>query len=284
MKKVLITGKNSYVGNSFTEWVKDDSEIHIDKISLRDGTWRDRDFSEYDVVLHVAGIAHKKETKDNKNLYYQVNRDLTIEVAEKAKKEGISHFVFLSSMSVYGVETGVINEMTPLKPNTNYGKSKLEAEKGLSGLSSSTFNMAILRPPMIYGPDCKGNYPKLAKLAAKLPLFPDIENKRSMVFIDNLSEFIKRLINDNEVGLYFPQNIDYVKTSEMVKIIAETHDRRLSLIKLFNPFIKLFKIQTVNKVFGDLVYDKTLSGSARDYNVVDFRTSIEMTENVENNL
>ncbi|WP_339180179.1 NAD-dependent epimerase/dehydratase family protein [Oceanobacillus sp. FSL W7-1293] len=284
MKHVLITGENSYVGNSFAAWVNEDPKISIEKMSLRDGTWRERDFSEFDAVLHVAGIAHQKETKENEYLYYQVNRDLAIEVAEKAKNDGVNHFVFLSSMSVYGLETGVINESTPLKPKTNYGISKLEAEKGLADLTCSTFNIAILRPPMIYGADCKGNYPKLAKLAIKSPFFPDIENKRSMIFIDTLSEFIKRLINYSEVGLYFPQNADYVKTSEMVKIIAEVHGKKLSLIKLFNPFIKLFQIQTVNKVFGDLVYDKNLSGHVRDYNIVDFRTSIELTENVENNL
>ncbi|WP_424475218.1 NAD-dependent epimerase/dehydratase family protein [Oceanobacillus kimchii] len=284
MKRVLITGKNSYVGNSFTDWVKDDPNIEVYKISLRNDKWKEYDFSTYDVVLHVAGIAHQKETKENEHLYYQVNRDVTIEIAKKAKKDGVPHFVFLSSMSVYGVETGVINEKTPLKPKTNYGKSKLEAEEAISDLASSSFNLSILRPPMIYGANCKGNYPKLAKLAVKTPIFPAVENKRSMIFIDNLSEFIKRLIKYDEVGLFFPQNVDFVKTSEMVKIIAETHGKKLILTKFLNPFMKLFKIHTVNKVFGDLVYDKSLTASIKDYNVKDFRTSIKLTENVESKL
>lgn len=281
MKRVLITGENSYVGNSFADWVKDDPEFQVDKISLRDDSWKEYDFSIYDVVLHVAGIAHQKETKKNSESYYRVNRDLTVDVAQKAKEKGVNHFIFLSSMSVYGLDTGVINKMTPLKPKTNYGKSKLEAEEAISSLATSSFEIAILRPPMIYGANCKGNYAKLAKLAVKSRVFPAIKNKRSMIFKDNLSEFIKRLINFKNVGLFFPQNTDFVKTCEMVKIISEIHGKTLFLTTFFNPFIKLFKTQTVKKVFGDLVYDKSLSTCTGDYNVEDFRTSIKLTENVE---
>ena len=158
MKRVLITGENSYVGNSFADWVKDDPEFQVDKISLRDDSWKEYDFSIYDVVLHVAGIAHQKETKKNSESYYRVNRDLTVDVAQKAKEKGVNHFIFLSSMSVYGLDTGVINKMTPLKPKTNYGKSKLEAEEAISSLATSSFEIAILRPPMIYGANCKGNF------------------------------------------------------------------------------------------------------------------------------
>src|SRR5690606_7124221 len=119
------------------------------------------------VVIHVAGIAHVKETKENADLYYKVNRDLAFEVAKKAKNEGVKQFIFLSSMSVYGIETGIIKINTPTNPKTNYGRSKLEAEELISSIESDSFKVAILRPPMIYGKGCKGNYIRLANLAIK---------------------------------------------------------------------------------------------------------------------
>ena len=130
MKKILITGAGSYIGTSFENYMGQWSdEYSVDTVDMIDGSWRKKDFSGYDVVFHVAGIAHIKETKDNAELYYKVNRDMVIETAKKAKTEGVKHFVFLSSMSVYGMETGVITKDTEPNPNTNYGKSKLMAEK-----------------------------------------------------------------------------------------------------------------------------------------------------------
>lgn len=166
MKRILITGKNSYIGSRFQEWLaKHPDKYKVDAISLRDESWKEKDFSEYDVVYHVAGIAHRKETKENRELYYKVNRDLAYEVAKKSKQDGIKQFIFLSTMSVYGLESGVIDEHTPLKPKSNYGKSKLQAEELIKPLEDDSFKIAILRPPMVYGKGCKGNYPRLAKLA-----------------------------------------------------------------------------------------------------------------------
>lgn len=282
MKKILITGKNSYVGNSFAEWARQYPENYeIDKISLRDDAWKEVDFSKYDVVLHVAGIAHRKETKENASLYYKVNTDLAYKVAEKAKNSGVKYFVFLSSMSVYGMETGEINIHTVPNPKTNYGKSKLEAEEQIKMLEDSSFKLAILRPPMIYGKGCKGNYPRLAKIATKSPVFPKIDNRRSMIYIDNLSEFIRILIDKEKVGLFFPQNSDYVNTSELVELISLEHGNKILLTKLFNPVIKILgSINVVNKVFGDLIYTKDLTNSQKVQvtRFIDLKKSIKLTE------
>lgn len=283
MKKILITGKNSYVGNSFEKWLENyPGEYHVEKISLRNDSWKENTFSGYDVVVHVAGIAHRKETADNKELYYKVNRDLAFDVAKKSKEEGVSQFIFLSSMSVYGMETGIIHRDTIPNPKSNYGKSKLEAEKLIEPLNDDTFKVAILRPPMIYGNGCKGNYVRLSKLAVKSPIFPDIKNKRSMIFIDNLSEFIRKLIEKNVSGYYFPQNEEYVCTSRLVKLISESHNKKIYLTKLFNPIIYLLKIKIIKKVFGSLVYEKSMSDiMSMDYIVVNLKESIEATEAIE---
>ncbi|NMD70167.1 NAD-dependent epimerase/dehydratase family protein [Bacillus sp. DNRA2] len=261
MKKILITGKNSYVGKNLEKWLRNYPDRYsIDSISLRNDSWKQKDFSEYDVVFHVAAIAHIKETKENANLYFKVNRDLAYEVAQKAKFERVKQFIFLSSMSVYGIETGVIDKDSPLNPKSNYGKSKLEAEKLIINLEDCFFKVAILRPPMIYGKGCKGNYTKLAKLALKTPIFPEIDNKRSMIYIDNLSGFVKCVVDNCGSGFFFPQNNEYVNTSNMVELIAWTHEKKILVTKLLNPIIFLMKRnETVNKVFGSLVYEKNLS-------------------------
>src|SRR5690625_137065 len=284
MKEILITGVNSYVGNQLDSWLKQwPEEYKVDKISLRDGTWKNKDFSNYDSIVHVAGIAHVSTDPKMEEKYYRVNRDLTLEVAEKAKSEGVSQFIFLSSIIVYGSRpspTGVIDENTKPNPDNFYGKSKLEAEEGLNELKNNTFKVVNIRPPMIYGKGSKGNYPRLAAFAKKSPIFPDFKNKRSMIHIDNLSEFIRLMIDNEENGLFFPQNEEYVQTSEMVRLIAKVHNKRILMTKVFNPFIRLLRnrVGILNKVFGDLYYCKKLSTYKSNCAINNLNQSVESTE------
>src|SRR5690625_295313 len=286
MKHILITGVNSYVGNSLADWLaKWPQKYHVEKISLRDTLWKERDFSSYDVVVHVAGIAHVSTDPKMEELYYRVNRDLTIEVAKKAKKENVKQFIFMSSIIVYGkksTENGVINERTVPIPDNFYGKSKLEAEEKLNEIKSEDFKIAIIRPPMIYGKNSKGNYPKLARLARMTPIFPNYPNKRSMLHIDNLSEFLRLIIDHEDHGLFFPQNKEYVQTSEMVRLISEVHGKKIYLTKLFNFIFNTLRdtVEIVNKIFGNLVYDQSLSRYIEDYCVNDLKKSIELTERI----
>jgi nucleoside-diphosphate-sugar epimerase len=284
MKKILITGKNSYVGKNLESWLGNyPDKYSIDLISLRDNSWKNQDFSVYDVVFHVAGIAHVSSDPKMEDMYYKVNRDLTIETAKKAKTEGVKQFIFMSSIIVYGDSSSkkrVIDKTTTPTPSNFYGNSKLQAEKGIKSLDSENFKVAIIRPPMIYGKKSKGNYPKLAKASRVLPVFPDVDNQRSMLHIDNLSEFIRLIINHEESGLFFPQNREYVSTSEMVKIIAEFHGKNINLTKIFNPILTLigFKFGIINKVFGNLVYEKSMSEYKENYQVRDLQKTIELTE------
>lgn len=284
MKKILITGKSSYIGTFFKNWLdKYPDQYKVDCISLRDASWKEKDFAKYDVVVHVAGIAHVSSDPKMEDLYYKVNRDLTIETAKKAKAEGVKQFIFISSIIVYGDSSSrkrIIDRNTVPMPSNFYGKSKLQAEEGIKHFKSNDFKIAVLRPPMIYGKGSKGNYTKLANLAKKIPVFPDIDNERSMLHIDNLNEFLKIIIDNKESGLFFPQNTEYVKTSEMVKLIAEVHGKKIKMTKLFNLVLRLmFGIEVVNKVFGNLVYEKSMSEYEKaNYRIRNFRESIELTE------
>src|SRR5699024_1478390 len=174
MKNILITGVNSYIGNKFEEWVSQwPDEYRVTKISLRNDFWKTMDWSEFDVILHVAGIAHNSSDPELEELYYKVNRDLTVEVAKKAKTEGVSQFIYMSSIIVFGSKVEVIDSNTQPNPDNFYGDSKLQGELGIKDLQEEYFNVVIVRPPMVYGNGSKGNYPRLSKLATITPFFPE---------------------------------------------------------------------------------------------------------------
>ena len=258
MKKILITGANSYIGMSFEKYMAQwPNKYQVDTVDMIDGTWREKDFSEYDSIYHVAGIAHQKETEENAHLYYKVNRDLAVETAQKAKNDGVKHFVFLSTMAVYGLEEGAINLDTSPAPKSHYGKAKYEAEHKLNQLVDEKFAVAILRPPMVYGDGCKGNYQSLVKLAEKLPVFPDYKNKRSMIHIDRLCQYVKDIQDQNQEGLILPQDEGYVSTCQMVQQIAMSMGKKMTLWKILNPAVAVAKRFTVagKKAFGDLYYE-----------------------------
>ena len=262
MKKILITGANSYIGTSFEKYINENfsEDYQVDIIDMIDGSWREKSFAGYDAIYHVAGIAHQKETKENAHLYYEINRDLAFEVAKKAKNDGVKQFIFLSSMSVYGMDTGVITKETRPNPKTNYGKSKLQAEEQIVSLRDETFKVCVLRPPMVYGEGCKGNYNTIIKLVKKFPFFPRVNNKRSMVRIDNLIVLIRKAIDEELDGLYFPQDSEYVNTTKLAKQIAESMHKKVYMSYFLGFVVICLKpfSRTVKKAFGNLIYDKTM--------------------------
>ena len=288
MKKVLITGANSYIGTSFENYVMQCHDYQIDTVDMIDSTWRDKSFSEYNSVFHVAGIAHSdtgRVSEERKQFYYQINTDLTIETAKKAKADGVGQFIFMSSAIVYGDSAPIgkpkrITRDTPVAPANFYGDSKVQAENGLLKLADESFHVVILRPPMIYGKGSKGNYPQLSKFAQKLPLFPYIKNERSMLYIGNLTEFVKLMIDNNESGIFYPQNAEYVATSEMVQVIAQAHGKKIRLVKGTTVPLKAMSHVTglVNKAFGNLSYDMSMSEYKENYRKFSFEESIRQTE------
>lgn len=290
MKRILITGANSYIGTSFEKYIKDNynEDFHIDTIDMIDSTWKDYDFSKYDTVFHVAGIAHSDNgriSEEKSKLYYKVNTDLTIETAQKAKNDGVKQFIFMSSAIVYGESAPIgrkkiITRDTPVSPANSYGDSKVKAEIGLQNLEDDNFKVVILRPPMIYGKGSKGNYPLLAKIALKTPIFPYVDNQRSMLYIENLCEFVRLMIINDEQGIFWPQNSEYSNTSEIVKMISAEHGKRIILVRGCAVPLKLAGWMTglVDKAFGNLAYDQEMSVYTNNYQVYSLRESIIRTE------
>lgn len=298
-KNVLIMGAGSYIGGSFMDYAaKHYPTLNIEAVDTMDGSWRERDFSKYDIIYHLAGIAHAdvgKVDDATKEKYYSVNTDLAIEVCKKAKEEGVKQFIFMSSMIVYGDsapygKSKIVDEHTVPKAANFYGDSKLQADVAVRELADDKFKVLVLRPPMIYGKNSKGNYPTLAKLAKKLPFFPDVENQRSMLHIDNLCEFLCQLmlvkqIKHNAVVL-LPQNAEWTNTSQMVKAIGEVTGKKVRLVGgIMKPAVMIGgkvpgKIGgLVNKAFGNSAYTHTMSAyEGIDYHKVSLKESINRTE------
>ena len=278
MMNVLITGAGSYIGQNIAAYLPR-AEYAVRELDVRSGV-DETAFAGVDAVIHVAGIAHQKETPQNAPLYQKVNCDLAVETAKIAKANGVKQFIFFSSMSVYGMTTGRITAETKPAPNTHYGWSKWNAEQALAALDDEHFRIATLRPPMIYGHNCRGNYPRLAAFALKLPFFPVVHNERSMLYIGTLCTFVEKLIESGEGGLYFPQNAAYVNTSDMVRRIAACHGKTLLCIPGFGWLLRLLEshVGVVGKVFGTLTYDMAMSQEFFQAGQLDFEETIRKTE------
>lgn len=282
MKRILITGAGSYVGESVRKYIlSTSSEFQIDAVDTMGNNWKKADYSQYDVVYHVAGIAHVNADPKMEALYYKVNRDLAIEVAKHAKAAGVKQFIFMSSQIVFhesqSLKSEVLTAETKENPNGFYGDSKLQAELGIKPLEDENFKVCILRPCMIYGPNAKGNFPRLAKLACKTPIFPCWHNKRSMLYIDNLAEFVKQAVLRELSGTYYPQNRELADTVEIIRFFAKAANHRVWITKLLNPFVWLgsFVLQPINKMFATYYYDPEMSKADFDYQHVSFEESLK---------
>jgi UDP-glucose 4-epimerase len=264
--KILITGKNSYIGNSFFEWVKEhEPTFEVNQVSLRNVNLSDLSFKGYDVIFHVAGIAHITSSKKLIPEYFRVNRDLAIEVAKKAKEEGVKQFIFTSSMAIYG-DDFPIGFIKPIdinlpKPTNVYGQSKLEADLEIQKLNDTFFKTVILRIPMVYGKEAKGNFLKLFSFANSNALNPQIINKRSVLNINNLSEIIRVLIQQSKSGIYYPQDKEHFTTSNFIKKVRDYSGKKTINISFLNSMIKLLSIafKNLNKIYGNKYYDSSFS-------------------------
>lgn len=288
MKKILITGAGSYVGENVRKYIMQTAgdQFVIDAVDTFGDNWKKADFSQYDVVYHVAGIAEVNGKKGMEQLYYKVNTDLTIEIAKHAQANGVKQFIFMSSMIVYketqSLKGNIITPESMPAPNGVYGDSKLKAEEGLKDVAKGEGRMkvCILRPPMIYGPNSKSNLVRLGKLGTKVPFFPNWRNKRSMLYIDNLGEFVKQAVLRELEGTFYPQNRELSATVDIIRFFAKKHHHHIWITKLLNPFVWLgsFVLQPINKMFADSYYVPEMSEYGFEYQIVSFEESLKKIE------
>lgn len=261
MKKILILGNDGYIGSKLESWLSTYPNLYVTGLCIQNDIWKTTCFKGYDVIVDVVGVAHIQPKKSLEKLFYSINTTLTVALCEKAKKSEVSQFIFLSSMNVFGDRCGIITSTDNPKPTSFYGDSKLQADNQIQAMNTELFKVASVRPPAVYGKGCKGNFPTLLEYASKLLVFPDYKQKKSMIFIDNLCEFIRLLIENESSGLYHPQNREYTSTTEMIKSIVMIKGYNIHFIKIFNPLIQLLKnrVRIVNRAFADDAYELTLS-------------------------
>lgn len=260
MIKVLLIGSNSYIAKSFEDYCKDNrNDLEICKVSASNSEWVKKSFNGYDVVVMLAAIVHCKEKKYMENLYTEVNCELPIAVAEKAKKSGVKQFLFFSTAAVYGSAVTRITKNTKPLPESLYGRSKYEAELQLKLLDDEEFYVAIVRPPKVYGAGCKGNFVHLNYIANHMMLFPKIRNKQSWIQIDRLCEDMIGIIESRKKGVFLPQDETYFYISEYVVQLRAQLGKRTILVPGFNWIIRslMKRISTLKKIFGDFYYDDT---------------------------
>lgn len=279
--KILITGANSFVGSSVERWLlREPEKYEIDTVDTVGDNWRKADLSLYDAVFHVAGLAHVDPKPEMAPLYYKVNCDLALEIARAAREAGVGQFIFMSSMIVFHASKSLkgtaITKDTEPAPNDFYGDSKLRAEIGLRKLETPDFKVAVLRPCMIYGPGNKGNFPRLARLAARTPVFPAWHNRRSMLYIDNLSEFVRQALDLRLSGTFHLQNREYADTVELVRALGRQANHSIFISRLFNPLVRVAApfLKPVSKMFADQYYDRSLTDYPFEYQLVSLEESL----------
>ena len=290
VKKVMLVGIGGYIGGKFTDYInKNYPDWQIDAVDSMNRKWADADFHGYDAVYNVSGLAHANARHGSEKLYYEVNGQLPIDVATKAKAEGVPVFVQMSSQIVYGDMSGlgedkvITAEIVPSEP-TVYGKSKMMAERGLVALVDNSFQVALVRPPLIYSEFARDNFPRLVNFAKKMPVFPKLKNRQSMVYVDNLCELVKLIIEHNQGGVYYPQQECYIETSKIVADIAEAVGNKMWQTRLFNPALRFLSkmpmFDFIHKAFGSIVYDMKMSNHFDGkYRVVSYEESIKRIAN-----
>lgn len=256
-KRVLLVGAHSYIGGQLAKELEE-HHVEVKKIGGRNHEWETAEMAGYNSVVVAAAIVHKRERAEDKELYKKVNRDMPIAIAQRAKAAGVEQIVFLSSMAIFGNQYECISLQTKPKPETYYGKYKYQAERELRKMEEKQFKVAIVRPPMVYGEHCPGNYGKLKMLANYTIFFPDTKNKRSMIEVGRLAKYLSKIILQEKRGIFHPQDAEYVNTAKMVKEMRKEMGKKTCLFKWMNwiliPLSR--KIGVFRKIFGNLWYEK----------------------------
>jgi len=256
MKKILITGSNGFLGGYFKN--KYSNNYNIKTFSFLKNDFGSLHVENIEVIIHLSALVHQMDGA-SKEEYDRVNVFQTLDLAKKAKASGIKHFIFMSTIAVYGVETGVINENTNCSPITDYGKSKLKAEIELQKLEDDYFIVSIIRPPIVNGYDAPGNMKSLINLVQKVPVLPfgNIQNRRSMIYVGNLCFFMDAIIEKGLSGIFLVADERAVSTTELIELIAQALGKRVYLVRVpfFEGLLKLVKPSFHKRLFGSLEVD-----------------------------
>lgn len=311
--RVLVTGCNGFVGSSLVKILNGRPDIEVigscrnvplqlteQNIELRHFQLTDRSnlddlLQGIDVVVHTAGIAHDTSSKleKDKDAYFDINTNATLDLAKSSVANGISKFIFISSIKVNGEYTSPgqpFDETSIENPKGHYAVSKYHAELGLKKISKKTgIKVCILRPSLIYGPEPKGNLKTLSRLIKNgipLPVGSIKQNQRSILHIENLVSLIIECIfnekSDNQTFLV--SDGENLSTREIVELLGQLigEKPRLVNVPIFLLNILGFitgKATKVNKLINSLEVDishtkRTLNWNTRADDLKDKLTKV----------
>ena len=259
MKNILLTGSNGFVGSYFKN--NYNNKYNINTFSFRNDSFEDLDLSNIDTIIHLSALVHQM-CGASKEEYEKINVRQTIDLAKKAKSSGVKHFIFMSTVKVYGEETDIAyNENSDCNPQDDYGKSKLKAEQELLKLEDDNFKISIIRTPIVYGYGVKANIKNLINLVNKVPVLPfgKIENKRSMVYIGNLCNLIDEIIIQEKEGTFLASDDEPLSTTRLIELIANGLGKKVYFIKIpfFESLLKLIKPSFHKRLYESLEVDNS---------------------------
>lgn len=276
---IFLTGSTGFIGSYF---IKKSPNYSIIPFSFQNRLIDDIDFDQIDAVVHLAALVHQMEGAF-KEAYFHVNTQKTLELAKKAKEAGVKQFIFMSTVKVYGEENKTpYTENSPCNPQDDYGKSKLAAEEALKAIEDENFIVSIIRTPVVYGPDVKGNIKSLIKLIKKVPILPfkSIKNQRSMVYVGNLCAMINTIIEQKKSGIFLASDDENTSTTELIQTIATAMNRKIVLLNIpgFKPLLQALKPIFYQRLYGNLIIDNTLTKNTLSFqNPYSFKEGIKQT-------
>ena len=256
--KLLVTGSSGYVGSKFIQAHKE--QYDFSTFSLEKDHFDTLKLEGVDTILHCAALVHRKSQMDP-NEYHRVNVQYPVALAQKAKGNGVKHFIFLSTVAVYGGDQTCLNEETGCFPVSLYAKSKYEAEKQLEALGDEKFTVSIVRLPMVYGHNAPGNISLLLKLVRKSFMLPfgQIHNQRSFLYIGNLVYGINEIVRQRKGGIFLLSDDMPIGTTTLIESIAKAYRKKVYLVHLplFDALLKKITPSLYQKLFCDLVVDNS---------------------------
>lgn len=279
--KILVTGASGFVGRAVIASIGSSNALCIGRTPVDGYEFISNDYnysdsvvdrlSEVRVVIHCAGRAHvmRENIDESSSLYRLANIDTTNNIATMAAKAGVERFIYLSSIKVYGNSVGrPFCASDNAKPVDDYGLSKLCAERRLFEICRySAMDYAIIRPPLIYGPNVKGNFESLSRFVFKgmpNPFCLLKNNKRSMVSIFNLVSLIMCCceFNGRIAQILLVSDDEDISMAYLIKLLsASCHSRNIpipipiSVYKLVGTILQ--KSEYVERLIGDLQVDIT---------------------------
>jgi len=268
---ILVTGAQGYIGQQLCQSAPADTHIHA--VSLRQQPITQLPLHGIDTIVHLSALVHQPDASPDD--YFRINLEQTRQLAQAAKAAGVKRFIFFSTMAVYGGHGSLGNstaltEQSPCQPGSPYGKSKYAAEQALQALSDNHFSVAIIRPPMVYGPGCPGNMARLQKLIKALPLLPFdwAENQRSLVSINNLLALSWQVIQQPVTGIFLPQDPTPLSIKTLTTLLAQAEQQQPRLIRPPQWLLKLaaqLQPRITHSLYGSLYYNNQHSCQTLDF-------------------